>query len=56
MSEIEQKKRKEKLAWFEDIKTQIAQKEDIVFVDDGKACWKVDGGMNSARLITMTRS
>ena len=56
MGEIEQKTRKELLAWYEDLKTQTSQKGDIVFVDDGKACRKVDGDMNSTRLITMTRS
>ena len=35
MVDIEQLKRKELSAWFEDFKAQIAQKEDIVFVDDG---------------------
>ena len=37
MVDIEQTKRKEILAWYEDLKAQISHKEDIVFVDDGKA-------------------
>ena len=36
MVDIERLKRKEMSAWFEDFKAQIVQKEDIVFVDDGK--------------------
>ena len=42
MVDIEQQKRKELLAWYEDLKAQISQKEDIVFVDDGKAYKAVD--------------
>ncbi len=42
MVDIERLKRKELSAWFEDFKAQIAQKEDIVFVDDGKAYKAVD--------------
>ena len=30
------------MAWYKDLKAQIAQKEDIVFVDDGKAYKAVD--------------
>ena len=36
MAEIEQKKKQELLAWYEDLKAQVSKKEDIVFVDDGK--------------------